>query len=351
METLEGRIAAYAARKMPGARDVTVDQLDRIWGGASRETYRFRLNWAEGATRHSRRLVMKRDPPGDSLIDTTRATEYAVYKAFGTTPVPVPEVLWLEEDPAHLDQPFFVMAEVGSGIAGLDADPRAVTAEPYAAHAAEIGRQKWFYMGQIAAQDPHALGLVGVFPWVEPDQAWKQQLDYWEGVLTADELNPQPVIRAAIRWMRRNPPPPAMKTSVVHGDFRTGNYLYDPDGRIHGVLDWEMAHLGDPLEDLAWSINRVWYWGRDERCGGLIPKEDAIRHWEEGSGMKVDRAALHWWELFASVKGQGIWVSSAHAWETSENKDIILALTGWVMINAQDRAVLETMGHLEDHLA
>jgi aminoglycoside phosphotransferase (APT) family kinase protein len=127
-------------------------------------------------------------------------------------------------------------------------------------------------------------------------------------------------MRAAIRWMRRNPPPPAQKIAVVHGDYRTGNFLFDEEGRIRGILDWEMSHLGDPLEDLGWSLNRVWCWAQDERRGGLVDRVRAITIWEKASGLKADPAALHWWELFATIKGQAIWVSSAHAWETGKTR-------------------------------
>ena len=113
-------------------------------------------------------------------------------------------------------------------------------------------------------------------------------------MLDEDELEPQPITRAVIRWLRRHPPPPAQKLSVVHADYRTGNFLFDAEGEIRAILDWEMAHLGDPLEDLAWGINAVWMWSRDGLAGSLLPKADAIRIWEEASGLsrRSERAAL-----------------------------------------------------------
>jgi aminoglycoside phosphotransferase (APT) family kinase protein len=340
--SLASQLAAYIRHRVPGAGDVQVDELEQISGGASRQTYRFRARYIEGGSAVERRLILRRDPAA-SLIDTDRRTEFAAYRAFFGTGVPVPEVLWLEDEPRHLGSPFFIGVEMG----GLQSSPMRMLMEPYASHHREMAEQKWSILGAIAAQDPKALGLVGPMEWVEPDRCWKRELDYWEGVLDSDELIPQPVMRAVIRWLRRNPPPPAQKVSVVHGDFRTGNFLFDEAGRIHGILDWEMAHLGDPLEDLGWSLNRMWCWGHDDRRGGLAPREDAIRIWERASGLRADPAAMHWWELFATVKGQGIWVSSAHAWETGENKDPILVLSAWSLMNSQDRAALELMGHLK----
>jgi aminoglycoside phosphotransferase (APT) family kinase protein len=234
---------------------------------------------------------------------------------------------------------------------GFQTSPARILMEPYASHHQRIAEQRWSILGKIASCDPRRLGLGEAMEWVEPDACWKRELDYWEGVLDSDELIPQPVMRAAIRWMRRNPPPPAQKIAVVHGDYRTGNFLFDEEGRIRGILDWEMSHLGDPLEDLGWSLNRVWCWAQDERRGGLVDRAGVITIWENASGLKADPAALNWWELFATIKGQAIWVSSAHAWETEENKDPILVLSAWSLMNSQDRAALELMGHLRrDHL-
>lgn len=342
MTSLEEQLADYVRLKVLAAGDTRIDRLEQISGGASRQTYRFRLRYREGGAERERNLILRRDPAA-SLIDTDRKIEFAAYRAFFNTPVPVPEVLWLEDDPRHLGSPFFIGVE----LTGLQAAPAKILMEPYASHHRKIAEQKWSILGEIAKQDPTQLGLVGTMEWVERDQSWKRELDYWEGVLDSDELIPQPIMRAAIRWLRRNPPPPAQKISVVHGDYRTGNFLFDESGRIHAILDWEMSHLGDPLEDLGWSLNRVWCWAHDDRRGGLIPREDAIAIWERASGLKADPAAIHWWELFATVKGQGIWVSSAHAWETGENKDPILVLSSWSLMNSQDRAALELMGRLQ----
>jgi aminoglycoside phosphotransferase (APT) family kinase protein len=341
MQELEPRIAAYAAHRMPHARDVRASGVERIHGGASRETFRFRLHWREGEREVERRLILRRDPPG-SLIETDRAAEFAAYQAFRDSVVPVPEALWLESDSRWLDHPFFVMEE----IVGCEASPQAIVAPPYAQHHEKLARQKWTILGQIAAADPEKLGLTSALPEVTPADAWRRELDHWKRVIDEDELEPQPIIRAAIRRLRRAPPPPPRRLHVVHGDYRTGNFLYDGEGNIRGILDWEMAHLGDPLEDLAWSINRIWCWARDERVGGLTSKAEAIRIWEAASGLRVDPAALHWWELFSSVKGLAIWISGGREYQSGANKDPVLAFSSIWLSNAQNRAALETMGKL-----
>lgn len=341
MSTLESRLATYIIHRLPEAEEVEVTGLDRIFGGASRETYRFTLSYRRGGESVSRRLILRRDPPG-SLIETERLVEFAAYRAFYGTAVPVPETLWLEEEGRWLDYPFFIMEE----LRGFESSPQLIAAPPYAEHAQKLAQQKWTILGEISKADPVALGLDRVMPMVSPDQCWQRELAHWEKSIDEDELCPQPVIRAAIRWLRRTPPPPAQKISVVHADFRTGNFLYDTEGRIHAILDWEMAHLGDPLEDLAWGLNPVWRWARDERAGGLAPRAEAIRIWERASGLRADAEALRWWEVFSSVKGQAIWVSSAKEFTAGKNQDLILALSGWLMQNSQDRAALAELGQL-----
>ncbi|HEX4711141.1 phosphotransferase family protein [Phenylobacterium sp.] len=337
---LEPQLAAYIAGRMPEASDLRVADLERISGGASRETYRFRLIWREDGEARERKLILRRDPPA-SLIDTERRVEFEAYRAFAGSAVPVPRMLWLEEQDAALGHPFFVAEE----LAGFQASPQMLFAGGYDAVLAKIAERKWTILGEIARADPEALGLTSVMEAPALDACWRRELDHWEAIFDSDEAEPQPIARAAIRWLRANPPPPAEKLSVVHGDYRTGNFLYDEAGDIHGILDWEMAHLGDPLEDLAWGFNPIWQFGRG-LAGGLVPQDEAAAIWARASGLAVDPAALHWWTLFNCVKGQGIWVGSARAFIDGGNREPIMVYPAWWLLNAQDRAILKVMGRL-----
>ncbi len=337
---LEPRLATYIAAQMPQASDVVVEGLSRISGGASRETYRFDLRWVEGGEVRDRKLILRRDPPA-SLIDTERRIEFAAYRAFYGTSVPVPEMLWLEEGSGPLDYPFFIAQE----LRGYQAAPALLWTRPYLDCHDTLANNKWSILGQIAKADPIALGLDRIMTPVAPADCWNRELSYWEAVLDADEAEPLPIVRAAIRWLRANPPPPPARIGVVHGDYRTGNFLYDEQGAIHGVLDWEMAHLGDPLEDLGWSFNPVWAFGRN-LAGGLVSTTKAGDIWQEASGMTADPGALHWWTLFNCVKGQAIWISSARAFIDGGNRAPIMIYPPWALQNAQDRAILQVMGKL-----
>jgi len=150
-------------------------------------------------------------------------------------------------------------------------------------------------------------------------------------------------VRAALRWLKRNPPPPAQKICVVHGDYRTGNFLVDDRGEIRAILDWEMSHLGDPLEDLAWAIDPLWAGADPARPGGMIARAEALRIWENASGLQADPKALHWWEIFASLKGAAIWISAAREYEEGRNIDPVNAFSGWYCLSVHNRVLAERL--------
>jgi aminoglycoside phosphotransferase (APT) family kinase protein len=305
---------------------VEIEALARISGGASRETYRFDAVTAAGR----RPLILRRDPPG-SLIETDRRSEFLALKSFHGRGVAAPEPLILEPEGAELERPFFIMARIDGGATASPFAP-----DPYAPHAEAVGRDFFSTLGRIAAADPASLPIAEVGEPPRPEDCWRRELDYWVGVIEADELHPQPIVRAAIRRLRRASPPPAAKISVVHGDYRSGNFLHDGAGRIIAVLDWEMAHLGDPLEDLAWALDPLWRHGETGRVAGMLPRDEAIRVWEAASGLSFDAEAFKWWELFASVKGQAIWISSAKEYRDGGFAEPILCFSGWVTARMHD---------------
>ncbi len=200
-------------------------------------------------------------------------------------------------------------------------------------------------MGRLAAVPADDLDLSFTRPATRENTA-RQELEYWVAFLDRHDVGPEPITRAAIRKLQRWQPV-AQKLALVHGDFRAGNFLYDDAGTLQAVLDWEMAHCGDPLEDLAWSMTRTFSFGKDDKRSGLARREDAIRIWEEVSGLTADPAALEWWELFNCVKAQAIWNACSHVWMagTAAN-EVIHAYAAWWLHNSQDKAMLELMGKL-----
>lgn len=297
-----------------------VDQF-RIHGGASRETYSLEVAYDSAGGPKRRGLILRRDPE-DSLIDTERALEFAAYRSFHGR-APVPEAIALVADASVLGKPFFVMERIDGGAA---ASP--FQADPYGAHRETIARQFFAHLGAIARVDPYDTEMPGVVDTPDPERCWARELDYWAGVIAADALEPQPIVEAAIRRLRANPPPPPKRLSVIHGDYRSGNFLHDGAGKILAILDWEMAHIGDALEDLAWALDPLWSHGSDMALGAISHAE-AIAAWEQASGLTFDPVAFRWWSLFASVKGMAIWLSSSRAFADGKNTDPVLAFSGW----------------------
>lgn len=306
---------------------VTVSNVEKIFGGASRETYKLTLE-VGGETRG---VILRRDPPS-SLIDTERHLEYGAYDRIYPTDIPVPEPLFLENNTDFLEQPFSIMAAVEnpmSDVALLSEEQKKI-----------VGEQKYNLLGRLAAKDPFALKFDEIMTVPDAVSTAAVQLTYWQGVINDDEIHPQPIAQAAIRWLAANLPPPAQKISIVHGDYRTGNFLFNEHAEITAILDWEMCHLGDPLEDLAWSLDPLWSGEDLELAGKLIPHGQAIQTWCEASGLSCNEEALKWWRIFASVKAVAIWISSSENFEKGEGKDSILAMAGWVMTDRQNRILL-----------
>jgi aminoglycoside phosphotransferase (APT) family kinase protein len=337
IEDLTIRLQSYLAPKLT-APDLVVSDLARIPGGASRETYRFRAHYTKDDRAIERALILRRDPVA-SLIETDRTTEFRAYRAFHKLGLPVPEPIALELEPHALERPFFIMEEITDCTVGSILAP-----DPYGAHREKIGQQFWSVLGRIAKPDPNAIGLGDFDGTQDAAACWSHELARWEKVIDEDESEPQPIARAAIRRLKRNPPPAAQKISVVHGDYRTGNFLFDADGEIRAILDWEMAHLGDPLEDLAWALDPLWSHGDPSHPAGAIARDRAIAVWEDASGLRAEPNALAWWEIFASLKGLAIWISAAREYAEGRNTEAVNAFSGWFCLAFHNKVLAERLG-------
>lgn len=319
---LEQKLAHYLAGRLPGASGLTVSGLARIPGGASRETWSFDARWREGGQERAESFILRRDPTG-SLLDSNNDLEFELYTALAGSGIPAPEVLWLERDGAALERPFFIMRRLPG-----ESDGRTLATDPkYQALRPLIARQKAEILARIHAFDLDRLPSLDRPP--APADSAAHEIARWERTMRADSLEPQPVLELAFHWLKRHLPPPPERLALVHGDYRTGNFLYDASG-ITGILDWEMAHVGDPIEDLGWVVMKSWRWGGDDRVGGLCPREDFIRMYEEASGRSVDPAALAFWEVFSNVKFAIIFITGTKSIVEGKTPDYLLVLTAFI---------------------
>ncbi|MBP6580780.1 MAG: phosphotransferase family protein [Sphingorhabdus sp.] len=316
MSSLEAQIAVYLAHRMPGARDIVVDELGRIYGGSSQETFRFRAQWSEGNEVIDRRLILRRDATA-GLVVAERDLEYTVYRALAGQGLPIPGVYFLELNPIWLDRPFFIM----DMCPGKPGSPFAST-DPYDGHGTAIGEQYWSILGKLAAIDHKAVGLKSLRNSSATSGFWALELNRWEAILDEQEALIEPAVRGAMRWLRRNPPPEPDKPAIIHGDYRSGNFLFTEDGTISAILDWEMCHIGDPLEDVAWGLDPFWPITRH------YPLDDGLARWEAASGTAVDRTALEWWQMFTAVKACVIWTTAAKGFASGKNREMTMALSG-----------------------
>jgi aminoglycoside phosphotransferase (APT) family kinase protein len=320
---MQERVRDYLSNRL-GSTDVSVANLHRIPGGASRETWSFDARWRENGREVNRGFILRRDPDA-SLLVTERDVEFRVMNSVAAHGVPVPVMYWLETGGTWLDRPFFVMERID----GCETSPSKVLMDSrFFAARDRLARQFVDILARIHALDWRAAGLdfLGA-PNSESDCAMTE-IERWEAVVARDALEPQPVIRAAFRWLRRRLVPPAQRIVLVHGDYRTGNFLCTPEGEIKGVLDWEMTHLGDPMEDVAWACIRPWRWLGDEKIGGLMERDDFYRLYSRATGLEVSDEAVRFWEVLGNVKLAAIFITGARSFCEGRTRSPMMAFLG-----------------------
>jgi aminoglycoside phosphotransferase (APT) family kinase protein len=300
---------------MPHATTVTVDGLSRIHGGSSQETFRFKASWRETGIPVERDLILRRAPQA-GLVEAERDLEYQVYLALQDCGIPVPAVHFFEAGPEWLDRPFFIM-DCCPGKPGHPYAP----GDPYDGHGDRVARQFWRILGRLAAIEHRGLGLDTLRNAALSGNFWGSELDHWQALTTKADTLFQPAVSGAFRWLGRNPPPEPAKAAIVHGDYRSGNFLFTSDGEISAILDWEMCHIGDPLEDIAWALDAFWPMSR------YLPLDDGLAIWEQASGMTVDRAALDWWRLFTTVKANAIWATAEASFASGESYEMTIGMS------------------------
>lgn len=293
---LKPRLLRAMGRALPSIQ--AIEGLRRLSAGATLETWSFD---AVGQDR-SWPLILRRAPGGVSAARTlSLADEAAVVRALHQTGAMVPEVVWTLEPQDDLGDGFVMIRIDGETIprkilrdAAFDAiRPRLVTQFAEAA----------FQLHAIETRLlPPALPHAGVRETLEVMSARTRALP-----------TPRPVFELAIRWLQDHAPSEPVHPHLVHGDFRHGNVIIGAEG-IRAVLDWEIAHLGDPVEDLAWLCAPPWRFGLlDKPAGGLGSRDQLLEAYARVSGAPVDLARFRYWEVMASLRW-GVGCASMLEW-------------------------------------
>ncbi len=291
MRKVVAGVEALILDAIPTARDIVFTGLERAAGGLSRENWSVDATWNDATGAQAHRLMLMRDASG-TLLATNRAREFAVLKALEGTNVPAPKAHWVDVDGRRLGAPSLVMDRmpgtcdylVLNGAQPLEA--RLALAHAFLGLMASIHEVDWRGRG---------LGPVLGTPHTSPSQV---ELANWEAEYRRVQLEAHPELDLALAWMRRHAPQ-AEAVVLVHGDFKPGNALV-ADGQISAKLDWETAHLGDPLEDLGWVTNPVRR--REHQIEGAWERDHIVAAYRERTGRKVDEAALNWWNVFSIWK-------------------------------------------------
>ena len=296
---LSARLETFLASKLSGP--FAVRDLARLAGGASKEQFSFTLDWERDGERRCDRMVLRKNPPA-SVVETHRLREFQLLSALQGV-VPVPPVYWVATDPEPFGEPALICGFV-PGVTGptKGADRKASgLGTAYGELAPALGAQFVEHLGRIHSFDWRSADLSA---FDAPEEGTTQALDWrlahWDRVWAEDSFEPHPVVTLTRQWLwdRR---PPVDRISIVHGDYRNGNFLFDEDrAEITAVLDWELGYLGDRHHDLAYLM--LVGWGHDDDrgrylCSGLLDAESIVALYERSSGLSVDPARLEYYTV------------------------------------------------------
>jgi len=282
---IEAELTRCVVAWCPGATGVTA--AAKLSGGASQETWSFDIVHPDGDIG----AILRRAPKGYGAAPSRAAgldNEAVLMRLAFEAGVPSPRVLHVLQPEDDLGTGFIMARIAGETIARkILRDAQYVAARPL------LARQ----LGAIAA------GIHGL-----PRDKWPALREMTATRELAEiereyrSFNwPRPVFDLALRWLRDHDPGPPEAVTLVHGDFRHGNLIIGPDG-VRAVLDWELAHTGDPMEDLGWICVNSWRFGEiDKPVGGFGAREDLFAGYES-TGRKVDSARVMFWEVMGTLR-------------------------------------------------
>lgn len=260
---------------------VAIGDLVRLSGGASRETWSFR---ARVGSAPSIELILRRDPPTRPGLDGSMRLEANAMRAARIAGLQAPHVV-VDDDGSTLGTAGLVMERVP----GETLARRILRDDEYAPARAVLAAELGQFFAGLHALDPATVpGLIFGNPLV----------NYRARYALLGEVSV--TFEAAFRWLEAHVPEPA-GDAVVHGDLRLGNIIVGPEG-LRAVIDWELVHRGDPLEDLGWVCVKAWRFGSPLPAAGVGTIDELVTAYEGAGGRPIDRNALHWWLVLNTLK-------------------------------------------------
>jgi aminoglycoside phosphotransferase (APT) family kinase protein len=282
---MEAELGRCVASWCPGATGVT--GAAKLSGGASQETWSFDITHPDGNIG----AILRRAPPGYGAAPSRAAglaAEAALMQLAYEAGVPSPRVLHVLQPRDGLGTGFIMQRVEGETIARkILRDEKFAKARPLLAG----------QLGKVAA-GIHGLPLAKL-PELRRMTATKEIAELERDYRSFEW--PRPVFELALRWLRDRDPGPAPEVTLVHGDFRHGNLIIGPDG-LRAVLDWELAHTGDPMEDLGWVCVNSWRFGEiDKPVGGFGTREELFAGYE-AAGRRVGAGRVEFFEVMGTLR-------------------------------------------------
>jgi aminoglycoside phosphotransferase (APT) family kinase protein len=267
-----------------------IANLKRLSGGASQEIWSYDATTAGAPIP----LILRRAPggvrtAGRSGTAISLETEARLIELAGEVGVPVPPVRFVLAEGDAIGQGFVMDCVPGETLARkILRDAEFAGARP------KLARQCGEVLARLHTVDKAKLPPLRIATGrIEVEQYFETYKAY---------QNPHPVFELAFRWLKDNAPPDSTALTLVHGDFRNGNLMIGPDG-VRAVLDWELAHVGDPMEDLGWICVNSWRFGNiDKPVGGFGSREELYAGYEAAGGGKVDPERVKFWEVLGTLK-------------------------------------------------
>lgn len=312
---IAARLTEFLARHLEC--DVRLDDVVRLTGGLSWITVMFIVRAACAPVFDGRALVVKIGSPQGLMAPYSALPQAGALEACDGSDVPVPKLLWYSDDPSILGAPFLITDKV----AGRELNPFVRDyGMPEGAALGEIGTHFADALAALHSLPPERLALPdsGIDALTRAGGA--TQVEFWRGCRERWARRPYPLVALAEAWLLRHSPEPVRKV-IVHGDYRVGNFLVC-DTRITAILDWEMAHPGDPHEDLCWVLLP------ELRLRGLISPTDFLARYQARSGIEVQAEAMRYYGIFTLYKMAVINMGGTAGLE-SGSKDLRMACLGF----------------------
>jgi aminoglycoside phosphotransferase (APT) family kinase protein len=320
-DELRARLERFIARAA-GVRDVRVEGLRKLPGGASRQTWSLDAVYEQGGAGQRLPLVLRRDP-GNTTLNTQRREEFRVQQAAFAEQVPVPRPYWLAEEADALGAPSYLMQRVE----GETLPRRLLRDAEYAGARGVMTAQLGAILARIHRIDVAVHGLDFLPAPLPGESPAPAEIDRYEQIFRGIAPEPHPAFELAFRWLRQRLPVGGARV-LVHGDYRIGNVIFGPEG-VRTVLDWELAHVGDPAEDLGWLCVRAWRFGSDDKpAGGIGTRAELFAAYEAAGGARIDAERVRFWEVFGNLKWAIICIAQARTHLDSLVRSVELASLG-----------------------